>query len=300
MGVLTIKIIKITLPFVLLLFLVKTIISSWDEVSFYLKAFQLLPLIIAFSVLLLVYPQSAYSWFVLLKRLGIKISIKKTLRIWIISNTSRYIPGTVWQYIGRVELLQRCGVSRKEGIVSILYETLLTIVAGFLMSIFAINLWNTIGLESYVIFIGLIIPFALLHPAISNKVLLLLAGITRKERIMFIQIKAIDYLVLLPFFLANFLINGLALSLLTYSFTGSLHLENVFLLSGAYALSWLIGYFSVFAPGGLGVTEAVLTVFLSFQMPLALSSAIAIVYRFLLVAAELVIFTVVLKFKDSK
>lgn len=289
------KALKIALPVFLLLLLSRTIIFNWNEALPYFRSFKYFPLILSFLTLLLIYPQSAFSWFTLTKKLGANISLKNAMYVWIVSNTSRYIPGTIWQYIGRVELAGRFGIPRKEGGVSILYETLLIIIAGCMVSVFALSQWGTLNLKPYMVLAGMLIPVVLLHPTISNKALELLSKLTKKEKVSLIQIKIQDYIIVMPLFLLNFLLNGLGLMFLIYSFTGKL--ENLFLLSGIYALSWLIGYFSIFAPGGLGVTEASLALLLSFQMPLPLASSIAIIYRFLLVIAELVTFIIALRFK---
>lgn len=289
------KALQIALPVVLLAFLLKTIISNWSEALPYFNNLGYFSLLLSFLTLLLIYPESAFGWFVLVNKLGTKISLKNAMYVWIVSNTSRYIPGTIWQYIGRVELAERFGVPRKEGIVSVLCETLLIIIAGCMVSAFAISQWETLSLKPYIVLAGMLIPIALLHPVLSNKTLELLAKVTKKEKVSVNPPKLKDYVVLLPLFVFNFLLNGIGLMFLVYSFTGKL--ENIFLLSGIYALSWLVGYFSIFAPGGLGVTEASLALLLSFQMPLPLASSIAIIYRFLLVIAELITFTIALKFR---
>lgn len=294
------KIASILIPLILIFFLLQTITSNWHEVLIYLNNFQTIPFVASFLILLLIYPESAFAWYNLIKMLGVKISLQNALYIWVISNTSRYIPGAIWQYVGRVELGQQMGITRKDGILAVLYETLLIVASGCLISLFIVEYWNIVGIQSYIILLGTMIPFILIHPIISKKLLLILAKLTKKEQFSIIPLKMRDYVLVLPLFLVNFLINGLALTFLIYAFTGNFEIEKLFFVSGVYALSWLIGYFSIFAPGGLGVTEITLALLLSLQMPLSLASTIAIIYRFLLVIAELVTFIVTLKFKYSK
>ena len=116
----------------------------------------------------------------------------------------------------------------------------------------------------------------------------------------FTSLKITEYILVLPLFLANFILNGLALIFLVFAFTGNLEIEKLFIFSGLYALSWLVGYLSFFAPGGIGVTEVVLTLLLSLHFPLPLASSIAVIYRFLLVISEMAIFMITLKIKHSK
>lgn len=292
------KTIKIFMPLILIFFLLQTIASNWQEVSIYLKDFQIIPLVASFLILLLIYPESAFAWYVLIKRLGVRVSFRNALYIWVVSNTSRYIPGTIWQYVGRVELGQQIGIARKEGMLAVLYETLLIVVSGCLISLFIVDYWNIVGIKFYIIILGITIPFILIHPVISDKVLMAFARLTKKEKFVIIPLKIQDYILVLPLSFTNFLINGLALTFLAYTFTGNLEIEKLFLFSGIYALSWLAGYFSIFAPGGIGVTEVALALLLSFQFPFPLASAIAVIYRFLLVITEMIIFIFTLKLRD--
>lgn len=294
------KIVKIALPLILLFFLLKTVIFNWQEVLPYLNNFQPVSLSLSFLILLLIYPESTFAWYVLIKKLGVKISLNSALYVWVVSNTSRYIPGTIWQYVGRIGLGRDMGIARKEGTLSILYETLLIIISGCLVSLFTLGWWSTVGVKLYMVFPAVVIPLVFLHPEVSKKVLHLLARLTKKEQITFAPLKIQDYLSILPLFLANFLLNGLALMLLTYAFTGNFKIENMFPFSGVYALSWLVGYFSLFAPGGIGVADSTLALLLSMQMPLPLASTIAIIYRFLLVIAESIVFIVVLNLRAER
>lgn len=294
-----IRILKIGIPIILLFILVRIVYLNWQEVEPYLRNFQTIPLILSFVTFLFIYPESAFTWYVLLKKMGVKLSIKDAFYVWIISNTSRYIPGAIWQYLGRVELSQQRGVARKDGVISVMYEMLLIIVAGSLMSLFTLNYWPSIGIKYYMVLLGILAPIILLHPLVSNKVLQILAKLTKKEYIPLSRLKKSDYIFILPLFILNFLLNGLGLLFLTFAFTGFFQLDKVFLFSGIYALSWLVGYFAILSPGGIGVTEAILAVLLSLQMPLPLASTIAIVYRFLLVIAELAVFIITLRFKED-
>ena len=69
----------------------------------------------------------------------INLPIKVASRIWLISNTSRYIPGKIWPYVGRVELAKReARIERSESVLSLLIEIFLTIAAAGLVALLAI------------------------------------------------------------------------------------------------------------------------------------------------------------------
>lgn len=294
------KILKLLIPFALILFLLQSILLNLQEVSVYFTNLRLIPLILSFSVLMIIYPESGFSWYVVVKKLGVNVKFRNALYIWIVSNTSRYIPGTIWQYVGRVELGQRMGIARKEGMVAVLYETILITISGLLFSIFVLSSGTIMGIELHMILVVILILLIAVNPTVINKALIMFTRISKKKMPSLIFLTTIDYIQVLPFFVANFLLNGLALMLIVYAFTGSFEIEKLLIFSGMYSLSWLIGYFSIFAPGGIGVTEASLALLLGLLLPLPLSSAIAILYRFLLVIAELLVFIFVLNVRNSK
>ena len=143
------KYFKILLPAILLFFLLRTITSDWQAVLVYLKDFEVIPMILSAGILLLIYPESAFAWYVLIRKIGVRISLKNALYVWIISNISRYLPGSIWQYVGRVELGMQAGIPRQKSILAVLYETLLIIIAGLFVSLFTISYWSTVGIKSY-------------------------------------------------------------------------------------------------------------------------------------------------------
>jgi len=266
----------------------------------YLKNFEIIPMILSAGVLLLIYPESAFAWFILIRKIGVGVSIKNALYVWVVSNSSRYLPGSIWQYVGRVELGMQAGIPRQKSILAVLYETLLIIIAGLFVSLFTISYWSTVGIKSYMVVLGVLFPLVFLHPTVINKALLLLAKFSKKQQPAVTPLKVNDYVTVLPFFLINFFLNGIALTFLVYSFTGDPDFGKLFLFSGMYALSWLVGYFSIFAPGGIGVTEVALALLLSLYLPLPLASAVAVSYRFLLVIAEIIVFVLTLKLGRSE
>jgi hypothetical protein len=59
------------------------------------------------------------------------------------------------------------------------------------------------------------------------------------------------------------------------------------LLMSNYAISWLVGVITIFAPGGIGVREGILGLLLGKVMPLATAFLIAVVSRLWLIGLEL-------------
>src|SRR3989338_6167905 len=57
-----------------------------------------------------IYPLSVGAWYSLLRGLGGKLNYREALGIWMLSNAARLLPGTVWQWVGRVYLAASVGI----------------------------------------------------------------------------------------------------------------------------------------------------------------------------------------------
>lgn len=290
------KLLKVSIPLVLITLLFWNISKDWQTVVGYWENFRLAPLIFAFLFLLIDYPEGALGWHAILKKMGAGLRFGESLRIWIISSTTRYIPGSVWQYIGRVELANKAGVPRSQTIFSMSVEAFLALTAGIFVFLLIIPFVQLEQLNINFWLLLLLFPLVVFHPAVANKVIGMIAKISKKNiRRLDVNLGFRDTVSIFPLFVINFFINGIALYLLLLSLSQDLVISQILVLSGFYSLSWVFGYVALFAPAGVGVTEVSLAYLLSFSMPLSLASAIALSYRVFLTMAELLVFVFVLK-----
>lgn len=229
--------------------------------------------------------------------MGARVPFRASLSVWILSTASRYVPGVIWQYVGRVELSQRrIGVRRNISVVSLLFEIFLATTAAVIASFLSLPMFFENNLLTEIWVLLLPIPLVVLHPKISTRAISIIASVMKKSVEWDLQkLGILETLKILPLYIANFLLNGIALYFLILSFSGQLGVFDIFQLTGVYAISWLIGFISVFAPAGLGVADVTLAYLLSFMMPLPVASFIALSYRFFLTLSELVVFSLVLR-----
>lgn len=295
------KVLSIVFVIGIFLYLLWNIFSQWNEIISFHWNINIFNIIILLLLMLAMYLINIYCWHLIVKAFGFNLNFPENARIWILSSLSRYIPGTIWQYIGRVELSHRAGVPRIITTTALLYEMLLTLTAGLfvgLVSVFFLDLQKIKHLYWLPI---LFIPLILLHPYVFSKSALLIAKITKKETsVGKLPLSSKQIFFIFPWFVVNFLISGIALAILVYSLGIKINVVSILMFSGFYALSWVLGFISIFAPGGFGITEASLAFFLSFSMPFAVASLIALLYRFFLTIAELLLLTFILKFKKNK
>lgn len=303
------RIFKIAIPTLLIGLLSLNIVRDWETASVYLKDINVYYFIFIIPAMLVIYPEGAYAWFKLLSKMGFKTKLRKTLFAWIVSNTARYIPGTIWQYVGRVELgKSELGLKRKDVLMSVLAEVFFTIAGGALIALVALPYLSdkvadgfSVGPSSIWVVFLLPLPFIILHPKISTKFINIIAKVAKKDmgRVE-LDVGFGDSLSLLFWFSLNFVMNGIALFLLAVSFGIGFSPGNLLMLTGFFAFSWMVGYFTLIAPGGVGVTEVSLTFLMSLYMPTTLAAVIALVYRVLLTVSEMIVFVLVLKLKKNE
>ena len=93
----------------------------------------------------------------------------------------------------------------------------------------------------------------------------------------------------LPSFILIYLLNGIAVAIIASALL-PLDADRMFMLAGAYAISWLIGFLLPGAPGGLGVRESAFVLLTGTMLPAEAALGIAALSRIANVLADVLIF----------
>lgn len=287
-----INILKLGLLATVFWYIGKSVAENLDRIES-IKLTEFDPKYMFFSVVVLfislIYP--VFVWKYLIFSLGEKINTLSAFRIWFISNLGRYVPGKVLQFAGLVYFAGKEGVNRGKAIQSVLYSQITANGLGIFMGLILLTLKS--GTEEYpnafhitliliAIFI-MVLWFPTLFKRSSNYFLLkfkkqkIEETLTRKK-----------YLMYLLFQLINWFLMSFSFILLINSYTRlsiADRPEALFILP----LSWTIGLIALFAPGGLGVREGVMSYWLSHFIPIEFSLVIPWIYRILITIAEIIL-----------
>ena len=204
------------------------------------------------------------------------------LGIYGLSSLGKYIPGGVWQFVGRYGVYGINGLSGKASTRAMILETIWLLgsavsvgVIGVFLSRFdliarSLNLpdqqWLAILFTASALALWLLILF-FVHKTIQRH--------TAED---------------IPNVLA---VAGVGLLLWTFIGSSFFVMFHEFppsaapLFIGGYAVSWAVGYIAVFAPGGLGIREAVLAFVFSNIASVELIAVYAAMNRIIWVIAEL-------------
>lgn len=278
------KIISIAFVFIGFGYLVVNIFSNRTLLIESFSKFSVSNILLVTLLLLPLYLINAISWHVITKLLKLKMSFKKNIYIWVITNLSRYLPGGIWQYPSRIFLLSSNNVTKTTSTFAVLIESLLNLLVGLSIVFLSSFLWKPIlrinqSIPIIIVFVILImlLLWFFLKRFIFKKIL------TQFDT--FPNVSPGWIILLLFLFFAQFLIPGSVLYILVSNIE-AVSITQLPIFVGIYTFSWLAGYITFFAPSGLGVQDVSIAALLSVFVPFPVASAIAILLRVIMMVSE--------------
>jgi glycosyltransferase 2 family protein len=289
---------------VIFYFLARVFFDNWQNIKNYQFSFDYSYLFLSYLFLAAAEFFGVFAWQRMLKMLasGQKLSYWGAFRAYIYSSFGRYLPGKVWMFMGRVYFAQKQGFPQKPLAMSIIYEIMLSLAAGFLLglsllsSAFGLRLADLYFLPLAIASLALLLS----HPKILHRLFSLAAKKFSK-----IDITAADFLryrqVLLMIFYYGlvYILQGAALFFLINSIT-PLPFYAIVGVAGAYALAFVSGAVAFFAPDGLGAREGVLALILPFYLPAGIAVLLSLISRIWFASIELVFFLFFYAFSKLK
>jgi hypothetical protein len=264
---------------VVLVFWGQAVLGNWSQLAAVTWRADV-PLLLASAVLALAHlPLTALIWRRALGYLSLSVTPRWATRAYLIAQLGRYVPGGVWDVAGRVYLASERGLPRGPVSVTILVEMVLGVVTGALIFLLSLAWWDRVvppeALAVSLAFAAL--GLASLHPSILGPVLNLAARLLKRET----ALLPFTYRQVLLLALWHFLVRltiGLAFYLFAAALT-PLDLRLMPVMAGIFVAAWVMGFVVIIAPQGLGVREGVMVFLMSFYMPVAVASVIAVAFR---------------------
>ncbi len=285
---------KYLLVLVVVFFLVKYLYENWRAVSLYRWQFKYGLLAISFGVVFLNFLFFIQIWRNLLNKFSSGLSFKKAFKIWFYSNLGKYVPGKIWSVMGMVYMCEKEGIPKAATLSSAILNQLLNVIGGLILVLILSGTKFLSGM-SKLYYLPLILVFVIsLYPRVMEKILNWGLKKLKKESVK-VNLSFKENLFFTLLFMLAWGVYGLAfnifiLSLTDYSFNLWPFLTSIFVFS------YILGFLSIFVPGGLGVREGILVYYLSSYFPLPVATLIALLSRLWMTAAEVLGFFVSLKF----
>jgi len=245
--------------------------ASWNVTRVQLQQMSMLRFVLAsamFAFFLLAF--RALVWRHILKSFGHALPCGAAVRIWSTSELARYLPGAIWQVIGRVMLVKPYGVTGSICSTTQILELCIFLMANVLVASAAWLYYGAkVAEESRAWFYTAIalVPLlaVILHPRIFYSVVNFVLARIKKPAIVQ-RLRGKRLLVVLVWTIVGLLWQSLAVYFIAQRPLG-LKIDWLWMIAGAYSLAWCAGFLAFWAPGGIGVREIVFVAAMGVMLP---------------------------------
>jgi glycosyltransferase 2 family protein len=286
---------------VVIAFAARELARQWQDVAPALRGLRLDWVRVLASGILVIatYLILVEAWRATLRVWSESLPFGASARIWFVSNLGKYVPGKVWQIAAMGAMAQKSGVSAAAAIGSSLLVNLVSIIAGF--AVIALTAAGKVGeavgsrspyangrAELLVIAIAVLGGAALILAPIAVPRLATVAARVSGRSIAIPRVPPRAIWIATASTIASWLLYGVAFSLFAHGVSPRAT-GNASSYIAVYTGSYLAGYLALFAPGGVGVREAVLVLAMPrFHLASAADAAvIAITSRLWLTVLEI-------------
>jgi len=279
---------SIGLASAILVSLLVFLVMRWRSLPDYEWRFSPGWLVLAASATAGSYVLQGELWRALLRALNEEIDPRPARAVWAKSLVARYIPTSIFLVVTRVVLASRHGVRRRACLVSVVYELALGMsAAAILASYFFLTLPALEGRSGRFAVLGAIpLAFAALHPRVFKPLADFgLRKLGREELDEVLPLSTVSAFMLL--YLLSWTLMGTGL----LGFAASLHsipAGDFPYVIASYSVGFMVAVLTFVVPGGLGTRDATVAASLAATVPGPVATAMALGFRLLETAVELV------------
>lgn len=276
-----------------LFFLVRTLAMRWSAVIAFQWHFRLLPMLASFALQLGATLFWASVWRYMLVRSGNLLEWADGVKIYVVSNLAKYIPGSIWGYVSRVYLGREQGVTPANVGLTVVWEVGLTVVASLILTVVTLQYYlQEIPISYFRLVAGVafLCAGALIPPIFKRWVRLVQRWGMWKNCPPF---SWSDFFLYLGAAFLTHIIVGTA-----FFFFAAALMDVAWsqwaLFVGIWSFSATAGLVFVLAPYGIGIKESLLAVLLARILPMETATLLALASRLWTILGELGIVVVVL------
>lgn len=206
---------------------------------------------------------SSLIWLFVLSRLGSPVRWPSAA-IYLQAQLGKYVPGGVWQYASRGAMARAHGLSVRLVARSLPIELAATLCAGAAFAFLALGWWGAVAVVATI-------------AAAAT------AGAVFGSERVFFRVTAQS----IPLYAVTWVAIGVSFWMTARAF---LHVgaTDLALYTGAFAAAWIVGLIAIYAPGGLGVREAIVVAILGPRIGSAEALVIAAASRAVFTLADLI------------
>ncbi len=221
---------------------------------------------------------------------GKEIFPLKGMHIYLKANLYKYLPGNVFHYVARNQLALNEDVSQADVAFVSVIEAIFLVISSFSCTVilsfnYTVEWFNKNGFPILPIiivavgFIAIIVCCLIFKDKLLNYVLKYKRIVTQKNAISFSLCILGNIFVLVSM--------ALLYVMLLHNMGISIPVSQYPKFIGLFSLSWLLGFITPGAPGGMGVREAVMSFFFLDFMPIEIIITSALLFRVICILSEI-------------
>ncbi|MCL2819351.1 MAG: flippase-like domain-containing protein [Oscillospiraceae bacterium] len=289
-------VIGIIVIFLTIVFFVMQVVNNWSELRETVFTINVWYAVCAVMFMVLTYCAHTYTWHCLINethKATNQITLKQSMGVFNITNLTKYIPGKVWAYGIQMYILSKNGFSAAKVLFVNVLLLLLTISIVCVAAFYYI-LFNFIYIDlllKYLIVVVSSIVCVLCLIYIEKALYLLIKIIKKVVKRDFSIIVVPRQQILKAIFILVISHTFFILSVVFICFaTGIEHNIRYCIEIGFIGvISSIIGFFALFAPGGLGVQEASMYALLITKFGITVAVLLPIILRMIILISDVVL-----------
>lgn len=281
------------LVFVSIYFLGKVFVDNFGVFKVIPFTFKNIFILISVVVVyILVYFVFSYAWCIQLKEKYTLFKFKDSVSIIGRSQIGKYLPGNVGHFLGRLVLLPSY-INKADVSYIMFIENIVMLVSSSVLGclyMFYFDFFDELELYGVSLSVFGVIAFSLL-------VYILFKMLRRKFK--FLKISNIILLKILFLSFVSSFIGGVAIYLLVYLYVGDFSITYLQCVFG-FALSFLVGFITPGAPGGVGVRELTFVMLFKGFITEPIALEVIFTFRVLTVVGDILLFIMASLLKNEK
>ncbi len=263
-------------------FVIKTLVSKWDEVSNAFSQVDAINLVLSLLLGLAAMTSIGWIWVTMIIARSHNVRHRNAMSWYFTGQLGKYVPGGIWPIVGRAELAVRNGIPRLDAYAS----TGLSLVTTYAAAVVAIAIGaaSTSGhrLIAVLIAFGLVTAYiAFAQPSLRSVIIRIASRVSSSASSLTDPKRVVRLTVL---HVPAWLLMSLSTSVTATAFGAHIGIADMLFIT---TTSWLAGFVVVGVPGGIGVREAVFTSLAGGIIGTPMAVSLALMSRVVFIAVDL-------------
>jgi len=223
---------------------------------------------------------------------GLPVSYADSLEVLFLSYLTRYVPGRVLTVLSQVGLAREKKIPAEVSATTAVLYQLVSVLAGLEVFFLTLLVWPELAIVSKAVALAaaLVLVFVSTRTGLVRTAVRAVIKKIKGTEAPF-ELSARQVLAIQLVLLSSWLVYAGAIYCLLRSFLET-DPAGALIVTGIQAVSWLVGYYTLFSPGGLGVREGVQIFMLKGFFPAALTVLIPVVLRLWMSLGDILVFLV--------